>query len=127
MIICRNGLDSVQLNTERLIVAGCELTAMSLSIKRRNSERLIVVSFYKPPDVKLNYRQWRLLFEGISGLGNQSQIVIMGDFNTQSEAWGSTRSNSSGEALNRYLADSCFRFLNDGSGTKISATPNYNS
>jgi len=127
LIICRKDLDPVRLNTEGLIIAGCELMAVSLSINRRNSERLVVVSFYKPPDVKFNYRQWRLLFEGISGLVNFSQIVVLGDFNAQSEAWGSTKSNSSGEALNRFLVDSCFRFLNDGSGTRISATPNYNS
>jgi len=127
MILCRDRLDPIRLNAERLIVTGCELTVVSLKINKRKPERIIVASFYKPSDVKLNYRQWHLLFEGISSLANQSQIVILGDFNAQSEAWGSSKSNSSGEALSRYLADSCFRFLNDGSGTRVSAAPNYNS
>jgi len=114
------------LNTKSLIITGCELTAVSLTINKRKSERLIVVSFYKPPDIRLNYRKWRLLFEGMLSLANQAQIVILGDFNAQSEAWGLTRSNPSGEALSSFLSDSCFRFLNDGSGTRVSATPNYN-
>jgi len=69
----------------------------------------------------------RLLFKGLLSLANQAQIVILGNFNAQSESWGSTKSNPSEEALSNFLSDSCFRFLNDGSGTRISATPNYNS
>jgi len=61
MILCRDKLDPVRLNTESLIITGCELTAVFLTIKRK-SERLIVVSFYKPPDIRLNYRKWSVCY-----------------------------------------------------------------
>jgi len=51
----------------------------------------------------------------------------MGDFNSQNELWGSTRNNLSGLALGRFLTDSSFIYLNDGRGTRVSASPNYNS
>jgi len=127
LILCKKNLNPVRLNTEGLVFPGCDLTALSFSMNDIRSDKLVIVSFYKPPDIKFNYRQWRCLFEGISNLAPSSQIVVMGDFNAQSETWGSTKSNQSGEALNRYLMESSFRYLNNGTATRISASPNYNS
>jgi len=62
------------------------------------------------------------LFEEISVLSDSSHFIILGDFN---KAWGLTRSNPSGVALSKFLANSPLRFLNDGSGTRVSASLNY--
>jgi len=63
----------------------------------------------------------------VSALSGSCQLIILGDFNAQNELWGSTRSNPSGVALGKFIANSAFRFLNDGSGTRISASFNHRS
>jgi len=125
MIICKNSLDLILHNTDKKLLPGCDLTVISIEISKQCSERL-VTSFYKHPNVKFGYRQWRILFEEISSISNSSRIIILGDFNAHNESWGSSRNNFSEVFLNRFLVDSPFFFLNNGSNTRISAA-NYKS
>jgi len=127
MIICKKKLNPIELKSDRIKIVGCDLTAISLLIDKYHSERLMVISFYKPPDIKVGKRLWRTFFEELLLLSGPSGVIVLGDFNAQNEAWGSSRSNSSGDALNEFLMDSPFFFLNNGLGTRVSATGDYRS
>jgi len=125
--MCRKNLDPVFHRTDGLRLAGCELVAVSFLNKRLSLERILIVSIYKPPDIGMSVNQWRDLFEGLIRISNSPHIIVVGDFNAQSEAWGSSRENGPGISLHKFLINSQFFFLNDGSGTRVSATTNYNS
>jgi len=121
MIICKNNLDPRVHTIDKNLAPGCDVTVVSVMLDKRSSERLLVVSFYKPPDVRFGRGQWRSFFEELLAVGGSSDILVAGDFNAQMEAWGSSRDNSSGVSLGNYLADSPFFFLNNGSATRVSA------
>jgi len=66
------------------------------------------------------------LFEGFINLSNFDIILIAGDLNAQYIGWESTNNNFAGTSLNEYLLSPItFIILNDGSGTRISASINY--
>jgi len=86
-----------------------------------------VVSIYKLPDINYSCKQWRDLFDGLLQISTSPYVIVLGDFNAQNEAWGSSRNNGSGLSFNKFLSTSPFFFLNNGHRTRISATADYNS
>jgi len=58
-------------------------------------------------------------------MGVFTQIFVLRDFNAQNVIWGSTKNNFSSNTLGKYL--SLFYFINNGSGTRISASKDYTS
>jgi len=80
---------------DKNLIPGCDLTVISIEIDKQISERLLVASFYKPPEIKFGYKQWRLLFEELSTKANSSRFIILGDFNAQNVNHGARRGATS--------------------------------
>ncbi|KYM98819.1 hypothetical protein ALC62_10466 [Cyphomyrmex costatus] len=67
-VICRNGLDPLQVGHVPKFFHGVEMTAVSVKIREILVDRILIVSLYKPPEVSLDRQQWLDLFE-ILGIG----------------------------------------------------------
>jgi len=125
MIICKSNLNPSFHKIDLSEFPKCDVTMISLLDNCLYHERIFIVSFYKPPNIKFEVNHWRELFGTIELIATPSQIFILGDFNAQNIAWGSTMSNSSGNILCKFLSETSFYFLNKGVGTQISAIKNH--
>jgi len=47
IIVCRNSLNPVLLNTDSISIVGYDLTAITIALNKRGLERLVVISFYR--------------------------------------------------------------------------------
>jgi len=64
------------------------------------------------------------LFDNVNNLGNFSNIIVLGDFNTQHSNWGSTSNNFTGITFSEFLMQSPYIVVNDGTGTRVSTNIN---
>jgi len=123
MIVCRDYLDPISYPDFPSNFIGCDCTLVS--IKPHNSGRILIVSIYRPPEIKFESHDWITLFHGLSLVGSFGFVVVAGDLNAQYSGWGSTRDNHAGTSLRDFLERSCFIMLNNGSGTRVSASARY--
>jgi len=104
LILCKRDLDPILLKIDR-ITSGCELVVSVLN-KNLCSDRILVASIYKSPDVKINYRQWRDLFDGLLQIDTTSHVLVLNDLNAQSETWELSKDDGLSISLNKYFTKS---------------------
>jgi len=105
----------------------CNCTMISVIDSKICPDRIYVISFYKSPDIKFKTNHWRDFFSQIDHITLNAQTFILGDFNSQNKSWSSSVNNPSGCSLDGFLFESPFYLLNNGMGTRISASNNYKS
>jgi len=123
MIVCRNSLDPISYPDFPSNFMGCDCTLVS--IKSHNLSRILIMSIYRPPEIKFELQDWTTLFHRLFSVGSFGTVVVAGDLNAQYSGWGSTRDNHAGTSLRDFFERSNFIMLNDGSGTRVSASAGY--
>jgi len=127
MIICEKSLNLVVHRIDTTGFPSCDMVMVSILDSRVCRDRVFFVSVYKPPNVNFKLSHWCEFFKIIKSITSSAQTFILGDLNAQNNIWGSTINNPSGISLGRFLLESFFYFLNDGKGTRVSASGNYKS
>lgn len=99
-----------------------DLIALKLDTKQ---QELIIINVYIAPDDDINNHLNKI--ENIILNHNNSQILILGDFNAKNPAWGGTRLDDRGEAITDFLLTNNLFLLNDKNSKPTFASPNGNS
>jgi len=60
LIVCRDYLDLISYSNFSNDFMGCDITL--ISIKPSNLDRILIVSLYKPPEIKFEVQNWRNMF-----------------------------------------------------------------
>jgi len=127
MIICKKSLIPLIHRIDSVNFHSCDITMISILDSKICHDRIYIISLYKPPNINFKINHWRDFFGLIDSITLNSQTFILGDFNSQNKAWGSTISNPSGSSLDRFLLGSSYYFLNNGLSTRISVSNNHKS
>jgi len=78
------------------------ITLIFIKSPKSESDRILLVSLYRLPEIKFELQDWYNLFQKIVVVGTFETIVVAGDLNAQHPSWRATRSNSAGISLNEY-------------------------
>lgn len=99
-------------------VNSCEMIAAALETTSVQGDCLNIAAAYCPPDCRLNSVE---ISAALTEIG--SPILIFGDFNAKSQAWGCAENNSRASVMQTIIDDLALVFLNDGSLTRIASPP----
>ena len=107
---------NIQYESFRLVSAPKNFEYIAIKIKTQSCF-LHLVATYNPPYNIIETNQFLKIFNEISSLKNS---IIIGDLNTQNQAWGSSHNNALGNNLLTAIdKNGCFRILNNGKPTRI--------
>lgn len=91
-----------------------ELQALEITIRNRS---WVIVNLYAGGGKLVKEDDWEFLHE-LCGLGDV--VMIVGDFNARSSAWGNVNENGQGKALDSKLIESDLHILNISTMTRLS-------
>lgn len=89
-------------------------TLGNIQIQAVKTETLTIVNVYIPKDALFSPAFLSTVINKING-----PFIVLGDFNAQNRAWGSTFCNSNGRALLDFILDNHLVYLNDGTATRL--------
>lgn len=124
-IICRSALDPSSISLNFIDQNIFEYVSCIVNSIKFNNKPLLIISIYRPPSVNVGIKKWEKLIYNLEKLTNDYAIILSGDLNVQHTAWGSSRPNPAGISLSNLIAKSTLVYLNDGSGTRISANSDH--
>lgn len=114
MIMVRNGMKCQQLNTSSDVV---EIIAVSINVKDLfiNIASIYITNSIVESDLHNILRQL------------PKPLILAGDFNAHSQAWGSYKEDNRGKTVLDFLSNSELVFLNNGSFTRKACPPKQSS
>lgn len=110
LILTKNNITSCKLEIESDSNKE-DLLNEHISIKLENG--IIITSFYKPPNNKLNYELLNTILQ------EKGDNIICGDFNITHKSFGGSKTTLQGKKLYRFLLNNNLTCTNDGSHTRI--------
>jgi Endonuclease-reverse transcriptase/Reverse transcriptase (RNA-dependent DNA polymerase) len=99
-------------------INSCEMIAAALEVTCAQGDCLNIASAYFPPDCRLNSVEFSA---ALTDLG--SPMLVFGDFNAHSRAWGCENANLRASVMQAVFDDLSLVYLNDGSLTRIASPP----
>lgn len=79
-----------------------------------NNSPIQICSIYAKPAHRITTQQWKAIYDQLN-----TNVIIAGDFNAHSVAWGSTRDSFEGNQLRQLVEDERLIVLNDRNPTTI--------
>lgn len=116
MLLIRSSLIVSPINVDRDILVGLDVVGVSVSLQLGSIQ---FISVYAPPRVHISRDTWDGLLQCCDFSNN---IVLCGDFNAHSWAWGSRYNDPRGLVLNEVVDDFDLVVFNDSQPTYVRST-----